>query len=277
MNAGRGSDADRTPRRLAPTRGHGTNRTPSRYLIVEADLRNQITSGALRPSDRLPNEVQMSAMYGVSRSVIRQALNNLQRDGLVMRMRARGTFVSKPSLAIPVESLSSFADELRSHGIAVTSRVLVVSRLQPDHAVRELLQIERGLAVDYVERLRLGDDDILAWDATWLHPSLRRHIDVSEASEKSFYALYERAGRRAEAVARRVCAVSATRELAQKMGLRAGAPLMRIERVTRDAAGSVLDFQVRVYRGERFSLALGAPAAAPTLAEHADTTWSGGV
>jgi len=66
----------------------------SLYRQVETILRDQIVDGALRPGDRLPAEEALRAEYGVSRGTLRQALDALERDGLVERTRGRGTFVS---------------------------------------------------------------------------------------------------------------------------------------------------------------------------------------
>lgn len=246
--------------------GHDVVRGESapRYFLVEAHLRDQIASGALKATDRLPNETEMGAQYGVSRSVIRQALDNLERDGLVVRMRAKGTFVSEPSLAIPAELLSSFAGELELYGIQATSRVLTSERIPADPAIAGMLEIDAGTVIPYIERLRLGNEEVLGWDATWVHPSMAESIANMDFEHDVLFDAYRSAGRTVHSVDRRVRALSATRDLAEKLSVRDGAALLEINRVVRDHTGSVLDRQIRLYRGDRFSLALDAPGAEPS-------------
>jgi GntR family transcriptional regulator len=65
----------------------------SLYRQVETILRGEIADGVLRAGDRLPAEDSLRAEYGVSRGTLRQALDALERDGLIDRTRGRGTFV----------------------------------------------------------------------------------------------------------------------------------------------------------------------------------------
>jgi len=57
-------------------------------------LRSEILEGRLRPGDRLPTEAELCARYGISRAPVRQALEDLAREGLILRQRGRGTFVA---------------------------------------------------------------------------------------------------------------------------------------------------------------------------------------
>jgi GntR family transcriptional regulator len=244
-----------------------------RYSLVEEHVREQIATGSLTAGDRLPNETDMGVQYGVARSVIRQALDNLERDGLVVRMRAKGTFIAEPDLSLPADSLSSFAQELELHGIQASSRVLAFETRPADARLAASLAIPEGVMVPYIERLRLGDGDVLGWDATWVHPDLADSLREMDLERDVLFDFYRDAGRVVQSVDRRVRAVVATRDLAAKMDVSEGAPLLEIGRVVRDVAGAVLDRQLRLYRGDRFSLAMDAsgrethadPAMSPRL------------
>src|SRR5699024_7139374 len=72
---------------------------------------------------------------------------------------------------------------------------------------------------------------------------------------------YRAAGRVVNSIERRVRAVTASRDLAAKLSVDEGAGLLEIARLVRDVSGAILDRQVRLYRGDRFSLALDAPNA----------------
>jgi DNA-binding GntR family transcriptional regulator len=66
--------------------------TPA-YLQVAADLRRQITDGALPVGAQLPSMAQLRELYGVSNTVVRDALNDLRREGLVVGQQGKGVFV----------------------------------------------------------------------------------------------------------------------------------------------------------------------------------------
>lgn len=65
----------------------------SLYRQLETIIRGQIIDGELRPGDRLPSEADLSTQYSVSRATVRQALESLEREGLINRHVGRGTFV----------------------------------------------------------------------------------------------------------------------------------------------------------------------------------------
>lgn len=63
------------------------------YVQIEQSLRRSIEGGALRAGDAVPTEADLCRQFRVSRSTVRQALSRLERDGLVTRIRGKGTFV----------------------------------------------------------------------------------------------------------------------------------------------------------------------------------------
>lgn len=86
------------------------------YLQVAADLREKITGGALPAGSQLPSMTQLREMYHVSNTVIRDALNELRREGLTVGQQGKGTFVRDVSLEPAPSSearlLSERLDEL---------------------------------------------------------------------------------------------------------------------------------------------------------------------
>lgn len=85
---------------------------PSRVTEIVAALRARIDSGALRPGDKLPTEPQLSAEFGVSRTVIREAVAALRSDGLLKSRQGSGVFVLAPT-ARPERSPMTEVDRSR--------------------------------------------------------------------------------------------------------------------------------------------------------------------
>jgi DNA-binding GntR family transcriptional regulator len=86
------------------------------YVQVTAELRRQIASGELAPGGKLPSMSELCRVYGVSNTVIRDALNELRRDGLVVGQQGKGVYVrddaqqataSRADLATRVDELST--------------------------------------------------------------------------------------------------------------------------------------------------------------------------
>src|SRR5437660_10526240 len=83
-------------------------RSPA-YQQLADELREQITSGRLRPGERLPTEPELCARSGVSRSTVREALRLLTSQHLIVTTRGvtGGSYVARPTPATLADSLSS--------------------------------------------------------------------------------------------------------------------------------------------------------------------------
>lgn len=121
-----------------------------RDAVCEA-LLNEVRSGALRPGDRLPPERALALQFGVSRTVVREAINTLAARGLVESKVGRGTFICKPDLersgmtwALMMLSLGS-ADDVREAATYVGAMVcsLAASRGTPEAIATLVVQFER--------------------------------------------------------------------------------------------------------------------------------------
>jgi DNA-binding GntR family transcriptional regulator len=82
------------PGTMPPLRAGGSNQP--RYKKLGLWLRDQIISGKYPADSRVPSENQLAARFGVSRVTARQAIQILQREGLVRRIRGSGTYVNRP-------------------------------------------------------------------------------------------------------------------------------------------------------------------------------------
>lgn len=78
------------------------SRAPSLSQRVVDGLTQRIDSGALRPGERVPTEPELMREFGVSRSVVREAVSRLQAGGLVRTQHGVGSFVLAPQPVVPL-------------------------------------------------------------------------------------------------------------------------------------------------------------------------------
>ena len=94
------------------------------YRQIADEFRQKIDSGEYAFGDALPPERAIAEICGVSHLTVRKALSVLEAEGIVRKMRGKGTFVSKPSATMNMGTVGSFADQLRAQGMRVTVEVL---------------------------------------------------------------------------------------------------------------------------------------------------------
>ena len=95
------------------------------YFQLKKTLAEEIVAGRWLPGDRLPSEPSVCAHFDVSRTTVRQALGELEAEGMIRREKGRGTFVAAPrSTSWLLQSARGFYEEAVGAGHAVRSRVL---------------------------------------------------------------------------------------------------------------------------------------------------------
>jgi GntR family transcriptional regulator len=221
---------------------------------------------ACAEGDRVPAERELAAEWGVARMTLRRALDELVADGLIVRRQGYGTFVARPRMVHQL-SMHSFTDALRRQGREPSSRVLDFRRIRAGVGQARKLRLPVGDPIVRFTRLRLADGEPIGLETTCVPAALVPGLTAEDLG-KSWYELlareYELAIARGRSMMEPV--LLGARE-ARILETTRGRPAFRIETTTCDASGAVIDFQVDVYRGDRYSVTADlrpAPAASST-------------
>lgn len=138
------------------------------YHQLKLALREEIERGVYKPGDRLPSELELIRQYGISRITVRQALNELEAEGLIVRRHGKGTYVAERRIEQELVRLTDFIEDMQQARLNPSSRVLAFVHEPASLAVARALNLKEGTEVVRVERLRLADERPMALDNTWL-------------------------------------------------------------------------------------------------------------
>jgi GntR family transcriptional regulator len=207
----------------------------------------------LEPGDRLPPERELAGQLGVSRMTLRQALQTLERRGLVRRTVGRhgGTFVAEPKIEHDPTAPAGLTEQLRRQGRRAGARVLSAREGPSSRRTAEALGLQTGEAVFEVIRLRLSDGEPLALERS-LFPADRFPGLLEEALEGSLYALLkERFGVEVERTVERLEPVVASAREGDLLGAPHGSPLLLVERTAYGPDGRAIEYARDLFRGDR--------------------------
>lgn len=101
------------------------------YLQIEEQLRTIIKGEEYKQGKMLPNEIDLSRQLGISRNTLRQAINNLVNEGLLMRKKGVGTVVVNSAVCSKARNWMSFTQEMKALGIVPMNYELHVSWTKP--------------------------------------------------------------------------------------------------------------------------------------------------
>lgn len=212
-------------------------------------LLDQIRKGKLKHNERIPTERELSEVYGLSRTTVRQAINELVARGYVRRSQGRGTFVTKWTIPLNLHDLTSFSDDMRARGKAPSSRILSLGLDKPEAEVAEALEVKDKVAK--IERVRLADSKVIGLHTSFLPPEYL--VSWEELEESSLYELLFRKFHLTLDVADETLeASSASESETQVLETEVGKPVLKIVRLSYDGLGVPKEFVRMVYLADEY-------------------------
>lgn len=223
------------------------------YAQVRDALRDSIEQAAFRPDDQLPSEPELCRLFDVSRTVVRQALTDLEYQGMVVRRKGRGTFVAQPRIGESLfQELTGFFQDMERRGQAPTSRVLTQHVIPSTARIAQALNLPAGAPVVHIDRVRLIADEPIVYVSTWLPYALFPRLVETDLSQRSLYAFLEQEYGMLIARGRRVItAVAAGEYEAELLGVAPGAPLIALDSVSYLDDGTPIELYHALHRGDR--------------------------
>jgi DNA-binding GntR family transcriptional regulator len=240
------------------------------YLQIRDHLASQIETAALRPNAKLPSERTLSDAFGITRMTARQALLQLEAEGLIHRMDRRGWFVSPPRLQYDPTLNISFTENVASQG-RVPGTVLL-SQEQTTASTWDFnhLGVTAEEPVFLIRRLRLIDQRPVLVEH--LHVNANRcpgllDLPLDQSLTKLLAEHYGIIERRARI---RVRPTALTASQAEPLQVAAGTPGLYLTRTTYDQDDNVVEFDQEFWRYDVLEVAIEvhteAMAAAPVAA-----------
>jgi GntR family transcriptional regulator len=229
-----------------------TNGRGSKQALVRDEILGMLDE--LQVGDALPPERRLATELGVSRPTLRAVIDELVREGLLLRRHGSGTYVAEPKIALPL-TMTSFSEDMTRRGMRPGSHVVSFELTTAGAKLGQRLQISPVAEVWVITRLRLADDETMAIE--WLHAprALLGDLRREELSDHSYYELLR--DRRGIVIASGVQTIEPTvtsPEEAELLGVPVHSPAFLFERTTTSDAGEVVEFVRSVYRGDRYRL-----------------------
>jgi GntR family transcriptional regulator len=204
--------------------------------------------------DAIPSERQLGLDFSVSRLTVRAALDELVREGYLVRRRGAGTFVAEPKVVKGID-ITSFSDDMRARGLTPASRTIDLRTIPAGARLGRILHVSPSEPVVAVKRLRLANGEPMAIELLHVRSSLVPGLTAADLEENSFYDLLESRWEVAIVGGTQTVEPTVTNdEESEALGVPLHSPALLFERVTRAATGDVVEYTSSTYRGDRYRL-----------------------
>ena len=201
----------------------------------------------------IPSERQLSADLGVSRLTVRAALDDLAREGYLVRRRGSGTYVQQPKISQQL-TMTSFSEDMRRRGMVPSSTTLSLTRQLAGPRLGRFLNVSPGDEVVVVKRLRLADGVSMAIETLHIPEALAPGLTPESLNGSLYELLQERYGIVVASGTQAIEPTVTNEEESAALGVPLHSPAFLFERTSRDPQDRTIEFVQSVYRGDRYRI-----------------------
>ena len=223
------------------------------YAQIEEQLREHIQKDEYKNGKMLPNEMDLSKQLGVSRSTIRQALNKLVFEGLLVRKKGVGTVIADKAVNLKVKNWLSFSQEMKTLGINVKNFELHVSWETPNEELCNFFNIkkEENAEILKLERLRGKSNFPFVYFVSYFNPVIG--MTGEENYSRPLYNILEADyGFTVKLSREEISALVADEFLAKKLRMNTGDPILKRKRFVFDSNGIPVEWCIGYFRADSF-------------------------
>ncbi|CAM4003402.1 GntR family transcriptional regulator [Lederbergia lenta] len=223
------------------------------YAQIADQLRLNIQTEKWKESQRIPTEMELCEYYHVSRITVRKAIDELVRENLLYRERAKGTFVKAMTLNKDEYAtiVKGFTQELQEQGKNAMTVFAEVEHSHADQRLAKFLNIKVGEEILILKRVRGDGNDVFAYFKTYL--AYKKEYSLkSRDYYGSFYDYLRSLGIVVNQEREYIEAVSATKELKKLLKVKESDPILKRVRFTSQKTEDFYEYTECFYVGSKY-------------------------
>ena len=204
------------------------------YDQIKVLLTQSLIGGEWHPGDMIPSEIELAARFKVSQGTVRKAIDSLAGENILIRRQGKGTFVAthnEEGIKLRFLRLTAASGQKE----VLQNELISCGKSKADIRIAKILEIKAGAALIEIKRLLTFSGRPLIYDHIIVPASPFKGLNSTRVEENqgSLYSMYETEyGIRMIRAEERLTAVAATKDVAEALNLKLGAPLLSIERVS---------------------------------------------
>ena len=218
------------------------------YIQLKNTLLKDIREN-YKPNDIIPAEGELEKLYDVSRITVRRAIEELVKEGILIKKQGKGTFIKEQKILYDANSIGSLTQRLQKQNHHLSTSSIEFESIKGEHIVKDLLRCDTLLCI---KRTRLLDDVSFALMLNYFDiknvPALQDKFKIEslytflkEEYAIEFYSAQETVGSKAASLAE-----------AQKLGIEEKHPLLSLQRLSFDKYNNPIEFSDILIKGDMY-------------------------
>lgn len=218
------------------------------YFQLKNDLVKKIAQGVWKPGECISSERELCEIYSVSRMTIRQAIGELVQEGILTRVKGKGTYVCKQT--VKQQDMMSFTEMIKQTGRELDTEVIKFEVIDTPDDMQDIFMLDK---VYKIERRRIVDNECIAVETVFIPVDYCGHIN-NEMLKGSLYKILEHFGYSISNSTSSIVAVDITDEIKEKFDTKENFPVLKIIGKTFANKNKVLFIEEALYRSDKFTL-----------------------
>ena len=221
------------------------------YVQIEEQLREIIKLPEYKKGKKFPNEIDLARQLGVSRCTMRQAINKMVFEGLLIRKKGVGTVVADTAFTSKARNWMSFSQEMKAMGIEVKNFELFIGWSKPSEELSLFFNLKEDTRILKLERVRGSMEGPFVYFISYFNPRIR--LTGKEDFSRPLYDIIEKDYNTIAKLSKEeISAIAADKLLAEKLEVKTGFHILKRKRFVYDPGGRPIEWNVGYYRADSF-------------------------
>ncbi len=226
---------------------------PSLYQQIKDIYKNKIVTEEIKRGDKIPSEIEIQKEFNVSRITARQAILELEKEGMVKRGRGKGTYVIwQKGIEEDLSHIKSFTEEMISRNRVPGTKSLSVEKVMVTENIAKEYGMKSNEEMYCIKRVRTADDVRLVYFVSYFPLSTKLPMD-SSAYKESIYEMLDYTGMGIPIkVEEKISAILPNKEVCNALNISSSQPVLLRERISLNEKGELMEFTHCYYRGDLY-------------------------
>lgn len=207
----------------------------------------------MHEGEKLLSEREICKKYDVSRTTVRQAFQELEREGYIYIKHGKGAFVASNKFNQNLQGFYSFTEEMKKLGKEPSSRVIKFEIITSNNDIAKKMKLENEELVYKFSRLRLADEEKMMLETTYVPYNMFPGITKSDLNKTPLYDIFrDRFSTLVDYAEEIFVPVLTNEDEAEKLNIEIGSPSLKISRYAYDSKNNVIEYTISIARGDKF-------------------------
>lgn len=222
------------------------------YYQVKQIIKEKIEDGEYKVGDTLLSEAKFEEIYNISRTTIRQAINELVNEGYLKRSRGKGTVVTFEKVNENLNKIISLSDEMKMIGISFDTRYCKIELEKSNKVISENLMVNDGEDIYKLVRLRYVKNSPFVYTVTYLNKIQNLSLNSDEYKDSLYRVLSEKYNIKISKGRETFESIAANENIGKCLDINIGTPVFKRTRIAYNQYNEIIEYTLCYYRSDKF-------------------------